>query len=385
MVKFLIYLRKRLSISVCNLSKFLFIGILEIAKNLRLFITFAQQFALNILEMKENLSTIARRIGVSVTTVSRVLSGNAAKYRISADTARRVREEAERSNYAPSIVAQSLRKQQTRTVGLLTPSLANPYFAEMASVIISEVHKRGYTTIVIDTMEDEGNFADGLTQLLARQVDGIIAVPCGQDEKLVSDINKSFVPVMLVDRYYEDSPLPFVSTNNYKGGFDATNLLISSDHRQIACIQGVRTSVPNNERVRGYRDAMKEAGLEEFELVAGNEFSIQNGYLETKLLLSGQNRPSAVFALSNNITLGVLKACREAGLKIPQDLSLMSFDNYAYMDYMEPPITRVGQPVEDMATLATKILFDRIDGLSTGTSQLRLSPTIIRGESIRQG
>lgn len=357
---------------------------MEIAKNLRLFITFAQQFALNILEMKENLSTIARRIGVSVTTVSRVLSGNAAKYRISSDTARRVREEAERSNYAPSIVAQSLRKQQTRTVGLLTPSLANPYFAEMASVIISEVHKRGYTTIVIDTMEDEGNFADGLTQLLARQVDGIIAVPCGQDEKLVSDINKSFVPVMLVDRYYEDSPLPFVSTNNYKGGFDATNLLISSGHSQIACIQGVRTSVPNNERVRGYRDAMKEAGLEEFELVAGNEFSIQNGYLETKLLLSGQNRPSAVFALSNNITLGVLKACREAGLKIPQDLSLMSFDNYAYMDYMEPPITRVGQPVEDMATLATKILFDRIDGLSPGTSQLKLSPTIIRGESIRR-
>ena len=334
--------------------------------------------------MKENLSTIARRIGVSVTTVSRVLSGNAAKYRISADTARRVREEAERSNYAPSIVAQSLRKQQTRTVGLLTPSLANPYFAEMASVIISEVHKRGYTTIVIDTMENEGNFDDGLTQLLARQVDGIIAVPCGQDEKLVSDINKSFVPVMLVDRYYEDSPLPFVSTNNYKGGFDATNLLISSGHRQIACIQGVRTSVPNNERVRGYRDAMKEAGLEEFELVAGNEFSIQNGYLETKLLLSGQNRPSAVFALSNNITLGVLKACREAGLRIPSDLSLMSFDNYAYMDYMEPPITRVGQPVEDMATLATKILFDRIDGLSPGTSPPKLPPTIIRGESIRR-
>lgn len=334
--------------------------------------------------MKENLSTIAGRIGVSITTVSRVLSGNAAKYRISADTERKVREEAERCNYAPSIVAQSLRKQQTRTVGLLTPSLANPYFAEMASVIISEVHKRGYTTIVIDTMEDEGNFADGLTQLLARQVDGIIAVPCGQDEKLVSDINKSFVPVMLVDRYYEDSPLPFVSTNNYKGGFDATNLLISSGHRQIACIQGVRTSVPNNERVRGYRDAMKEAGLEEFELVAGNEFSIQNGYLETKLLLSGQNRPSAVFALSNNITLGVLKACREAGLKIPQDLSLMSFDNYAYMDYMEPPITRVSQPVEDMATLATKILFDRIDGLAPGNSQLKLSPTIIRGESIRR-
>ena len=334
--------------------------------------------------MKENLSTIAARLGVSVTTVSRVLSGNAAKYRISEDTARKVHEEAARCNYAPSIVAQSLRKQQTRTIGLLTPSLANPYFAEMASVIISEVHKRGYTTIVIDTMEDEGNFADGLTQLLARKVDGIIAVPCGQDENLVADINKDFVPVMLVDRYYEDSPLPYVSTNNYKGGYDATNLLIAAGHKDIACIQGVRTSAPNNERVRGYRFAMREADLEEQETVVGSEFSIQNGYLETKLLLSRRKQPTAVFALSNNITLGVLKAIREAGLHIPADLSLISFDNYSYMDYMEPPITRVSQPVEDMAKLATKILFDRIDNLSPGASQLHLSPTIIQGHSVKR-
>lgn len=334
--------------------------------------------------MKESMSTIAKRIGVSITTVSRVLSGNAAKYRISEDTARRVREEAARCNYAPSLVAQNLRNQQTRTVGLLTPSLSNPYFAEMASVIISEVHRRGYTTIVIDTMEDEDNFSEGLIQLLARQVDGIIAVPCGQDEKLVSDINRDYVPVMLVDRYYQGSPLPYVSTNNYKGGFDATNLLISSGHSRIACIQGVRTSAPNNERVRGYKDAMKQAGLEAMQLVVGNEFSIQNGYLETKLLLSRPERPTAIFALSNNITLGVLKAARETGMRIPSELSLLSFDNYAYMDYMEPPITRVSQPVEDMAMLATKILFDRIDGLSVSTSQLALSPTIIRGESVEK-
>lgn len=332
--------------------------------------------------MKENLSSIASRVGVSVTTVSRVLSGNAAKYRISADTAARVEAEAQRCNYAPSIVAQSLRKQQTHTIGLLTPSLANPYFAEMSSVIISEIHRRGYTTIVIDTMEDEGNFNEGITQLVARQVDGIIAVPCGQDPAMVESVSRDYVPVMLVDRYYEGNPLPYVTTNNYKGGYDATRLLIDAGHRNIACIQGVRSSAPNNERVRGYRDAMEEAGLGSMELVAGSEFSIQNGYLETKLLLSRADKPTAVFALSNNITLGVLKALREAGLRIPDDLSLVSFDNYAYMDYMEPPITRVGQPVEDMAMLATKILFDRIEGLSPGASQLRLSPTVIPGASI---
>lgn len=333
--------------------------------------------------MKESLSSIAERTGVSISTVSRVLSGNAAKYRIAEGTAKRILDEAARCNYAPSQLAQSLRKRQTRTIGLLTPSLANPYFAEMSSVIISEVHNRGYTTIVIDTMENEGNFNDGLTQLVARQVDGIIAVPCGQDHSVVESVNRDAVPVMLVDRYYEDFPLPYVTTNNYKGGYDATRLLLNAGHRKIACIQGVRSSAPNNERVRGYMDALGEAGLSGEALVAGNEFSIQNGYLETKLLLSRRDRPTAVFALSNNITLGVLKALREAGLRIPADISLVSFDNYAYMDYMEPPITRVSQPVEDMAMLATKILFDRIEGYSPGVSQLRLSPTLINRESVK--
>ncbi len=332
--------------------------------------------------MKESLSTIAERVGVSVTTVSRVLSGNAEKYRISKTTEARIRAEAERCNYVPSLVAQSLRKRQTKTIGLLTPSLANPYFAEMSSVIVSEVHRRGYTTLVIDTMEDERNFSDGFSLMLSRQVEGILAVPCGQDSRKVEQINHDLVPVMLIDRYYEESALPYVSTNNYKGGYDAARLLIKSGHKRIACIQGVRTSAPNNERVRGYRDALEEAGLGGEAIVAGNEFSIQNGYLEAKLLLSRKDRPTAVFALSNNITLGVLKALKEAHLHIPEDISLVSFDNYAYMDYMEPPITRVSQPVEDMALLATKILFDRIDGVSTGVSQLRLSPTIIQGESV---
>ncbi len=332
--------------------------------------------------MKESLSTIAERLGVSVTTVSRVLSGNAGKYRISKATEARIRAEADRCNYAPSLVAQSLRNRQTKTIGLLTPSLANPYFAEMSSVIVSEVHRRGYTTLVIDTMEDESNFFDGFGLMLSRQVEGILAVPCGQDPSKAEKVNRDFVPVMLVDRYYEDSALPYVSTNNYKGGYDATSLLLKAGHRRIACIQGVRSSAPNNERVRGYRDALAEAGLGSESIVAGNEFSIQNGYLEAKLLLSRKDRPTAVFALSNNITLGVLKALKEAHMHIPEDISLVSFDNYSYMDYMEPPITRVSQPVEDMALLATKILFDRIDGVSTGASQLRLSPTIIQGESV---
>lgn len=332
--------------------------------------------------MKETLSSIAKRTGFSITTISRVLSGNAEKHRISKKTIEKVLKDAREHNYTPSIVAQNLRDNKTHTVGLLLPSIANPYFADMASVIISEVHKRGYTTLVIDSMEDEKNFSEGASLMLARRVDGIIAVPCGTDKTLLESINSNYLPVVLIDRYYDNSTLSFVTTNNYKGGLMATRHLIGMGHKSIVCIQGAITSNPSKERVRGYMEAMREEGYEDNIHVVGNEFSIQNGYLETKLLLESENPPTAIFTLSNTITLGAIKAIREAGLRIPNDISLVSFDNYQYMDYMETPISRISQPMEDMAKLAAKILFDRIESMPNNTSQLKLSPSLISGESV---
>lgn len=334
--------------------------------------------------MKETLATIAARTGFSITTVSRVLGGNAEKYRISADTVQKVLADARACSYSPSLIAQSLRTNRTNTIGLLLPSLSNPYFAEMASVIIRDVNSRGYTTIVMDTMEDAKLYEESASILLSRRVEGIIAVPCGDDASSILDVDQNYLPVVLVDRYYEGVNLPYVTTNNYQGGKNGTEHLIAAGHRKIACIQGVRSSSPNAERVRGYVETMKAAGFEEYIDVVGSEFSIQNGYLETKLLLSGGDRPTALFALSNTIALGALKAIREAGMSIPDDISLLAFDNYAYMDFLEPPVTRISQPVEDMAKLAAKILFDRIEGTSAGgITQIKLAPTLIAGMSIR--
>lgn len=332
--------------------------------------------------MKETLSNIAKRTGFSITTISRVLSGNADKFRISKKTAEIIIADAKKHNYMPSGIAQSLRTNKTNTIGLLLPSLANPYFAEMASFIVSEVHRKGFTTIVIDTMEDEKEFNTSILTLYSRGVDGIIAVPCGTDKSLIEEIDKKDIPVVLIDRYFDNSRLSYVATNNYKGGLMATQLLISMGHKRITCIQGAIDSTPNKERVKGYVDAMREANLEDYIMIAGNEFSIQNGYLETKILLSENDLPTAIFSLGNTISLGIIKAIRETALKIPEDLSLISFDNYFFMDYMETPITRISQPTEDMAKLATKILFDRIESIPAGTSQLKLSPSLIYGESV---
>ncbi len=333
--------------------------------------------------MKETLATMASRLGCSQTTISRVLNGQSERYRISNETVKKVLAEAQRCNYSPGLIAQSLRKNKTETIGLLIPSVANPFFADIASSIIDEAHSRHFTTLVVDMMEDGSNQDEAIATVLSHRVDGIIVIPCAANSTLLQEINKNVIPVVLLDRYYEDAPLSYVTTNNYDGGLMATRQLLSNHHKRIACIQGDPETMPNRMRVKGYCQAMEDAGLAKYENVVGNEFSTQNGYLETKMLLGGGNKPTAIFALSNTILLGAIKAIREAGLSIPDDISIISFDNNKYLDYMVPPITRISQPVEDLARLASRILFEKMNGTNPEhVTRLSLLPQLIPGESV---
>lgn len=190
------------------------------------------------------------------------------------------------------------------------------------------------------------------------------------------------MPVVLVDRYFMDSFLPYVTTNNYSGAFNATTHLIQNGHRRIACIQGAQSSVPNARRVKGYMDALQKAGIQENAIVMGDAFSVQNGFVETQMLLSMKERPSAIFALSNTIMLGAIKALRESGVRIPDDISIVCFDDNTYMDYLTPHITRVGQKTEEMGKLAVKIL---MESMSTGVcsrTQIELESSLINGKSV---
>lgn len=332
--------------------------------------------------MKTTLETIARNTGFSKSTISRVLNNKAYASRISKETVDIILNEAERCGYTPNLIAKNLRINKSQTIGLLVPSLANPYFAEIASVIVLESRKYGYTTIVADTMENENMQNASITNILTRQVDGIIIVPCGSNPAYLEQTNKQCVPIILVDRYYENSPLPYVVTNNFHGGYMATSLLVRNGHKDIACIQGPPAAMTNRKRIAGYMSVLKENQLEDRAIITGNEFSIQNGYLETKLLLNNERRPTAIFALSNNIGLGAIKAIREARLRIPEDISLISFDNYLYLDFLEPPVTRIGQMVDEMGKMAVKLLNESIANHREIKSQIELSPEMIMRDSV---
>ena len=248
--------------------------------------------------MKETLVTISKRTGFAISTVSRVLNGQAEKYRISRKTVELILAEARRCDYTPSLLAKGLRMKRTNTLGLLIPQVSNPYFADIASAIIREARSHGYTVMVVDTMENEENEQEGIRTMLSRRVDGIVAVPCGRTPDHLEKVDRS-VPVMLVDRSFERTSLPYVCTDNYRGGVEATRILLQRGHRRIACIQGVPHSMPNRRRVQGYLDALRQAGLQEEAIITGDAFSLENGYRQTKLAVAGPDRPTAIFALSH--------------------------------------------------------------------------------------
>ena len=331
----------------------------------------------------DTLASIAQRAQCSVSTVSRVLNGKADQYRISEATVERIRQEVARSNYTPSLIARGLREGRTDTIGLLIPGVDDTFFSGIASCIIADARRQGYTVIVVDTQEDENNEKEGISTLLARQVDGIIAIPCGQQTEAFTQLERSEVPVVVVDRYFEEQgPWSFVTTDNYKGATLAVEYLVASGHERIACIQGSLKAMTNRERTRGYADAMRQNGLEAYIHISGDSFSIQNGYVETNLALSRADAPTAILALSNKILLGVVKAIRESGRRIPEDISVISFDDNPLFNYMTPRITCIAQPIQEISLVAVKLLLKKIAG-EKNVSQLFLPPGIVVRDSVK--
>lgn len=333
---------------------------------------------------KDTLLTISERTGFSVSTVSRVLSGKGKKYRISQNTIDYVTEVAKSCNYTPDLIAQSLRTRKTNTIGLTIPSIENPFFSNLSGVIINQLKSRGYNIILSDTMENVDNEVEALNSFVSRNVDGIIAVPVSSSPLYIEQISK-MIPVVLIDRYFENTTLPYVCTDNYYGAYIATEFLISKGYRRLLAIQGVPASMPSKERLRGFRQAVEDHRSEGVqETVSGDSFSVESGYSETLSALTSSDRPDAIFAFSNTILLGAIKAIRELGLVIPDDVALISFDNNRFLDFFDPVITRVEQPISVIGNLVTDNIIRMIESEerdAVSSSQVLVRPTLIMGHS----
>ena len=314
---------------------------------------------------KNNIFTISERTGYSVSTVSRVLSGKAEKYRISQAAVERITREADRCNYRPNLVAQSLRTQKSQTIGLLVPGIENPFFATLAGIVIELLGARGYHTLLADSGEAEAEEREALRMFQSRSVDGIICVPVSASPALHEEVGRQ-TPMVLLDRYFRETSLSYVCTDNYAGARMATEYLLEKGYRHILAIQGVPASMPNQERVRGFLSAVKEAGATCS--VAGDAFSVDNGYRETlQAFGSGGARSfDAVFAFSSTILLGTIQALRTLQLRPARDVGVISFDNNGFLDFLDPAVTRVEQPLREAGSLAVETLFTLMDARREG-------------------
>ena len=332
------------------------------------------------------LVDIANHLGLSVTTISRVINGKTKQYRISESTKIKVLEAVNQLGYRPNELARGLRLKKTHLLGLVVPDISNPFFAHITNVIQNIVYQAGYSLMVCNTNEDILLEKEQIELLRRKGVDGFIVMPVGTEFEHILELARYNIPLVLLDRLVDKIDLNSVVVDNYKGAFQAVQYMIKKGHTRIAIIQGLRNTYTNIERLRGYRDALMEANLEiDEDLIVGKDFRKENGYIETKFLLNNNNPPTAIFAFSDLITLGVLQALSEENLKIPNDISLISFDDIDFGPYLVSPLTVVRQPKEMMGEMAVKLLIEDITSKgSTAKKKIILDPKLIIRKSVKQ-
>jgi len=320
--------------------------------------------------MKKNNVTIqsmAKTLGVSVTTISRVLNGLGEQFRISKKTIELVTTTAEKLNYRPNNIAKGLRLKKSSTIGLILPDITNTWFAQLALGIEKEARKHHYNIFLCNSNDDIKVEKKSIALLQSWMVDGIIIAPIGLESEHLQKASKNGTPLVLIDRFFEGVNLPYISSNDFEGSLDATQYLINNGHKKIACFQGIVGTSPNNQRVNGYKQALKINKIPfDPTLVIGEDFGFNNGYTCAKKLIKhlAKSKITAIISMGNQITLGVLKALKEEGVQIPNDISIVSFDEQEYSDLLYTPLTTVSHMNENIGDVALKMLFNQF-GKST--------------------
>lgn len=332
------------------------------------------------------LKQVAAASGVSVSTASRVLTGKAKAYRISESTERTVQEVATQLGFQPNKIAQSLRSQQTGLLGFVLPDLANPFFSAIAREITVAAEEHGFSVLIADSREKTDNEARLIQQLLMQRVEAIVVCPVGTISDHLVDLYKSDMPLIIVDRGFPDSNIVTVTSDQHHAATKLTELLTQNGHRSIGVLQGLQDTLPNTERLAGIREALESVGAELAPAyIRGKKFGEEEGYESAKWLIEKHPEMTAMISLSTQNSFGALKAASDLGLRIPDDLSFVSFDRNPYFDFFAVPISSAAQNVAEMGRLAAKLVFERkISGKYPTKKVYRIPMKITARSSVAQ-
>lgn len=321
---------------------------------------------------------VAKRAGVSIATVSRVING------VSTVEAE-IREKVERAivelGYRPNEVARSLRVDKTYTIGMVAPEISNPYAMEVASGAQKVLRRHGYAMMISGSESNPKYERRNLKTMMDKRVDGLLVTPVSPDSSELERLAEQ-IPVVLID-FVNSERLDSVRVDNIEGAFHAVAHLVTRGYKRIATIAGPQRYTADRERLEGYQRAMEFYGLEvPDEYIRIGDFFVEGGYRECRELLRECPDVEAIFTASNLTGIGALRAIKELGLRIPDDVALCIFDDFLMADMAAPPLTVLAQPTIAIGETAARMLLDRIRGRRVGPPRhVLLKPELIVRES----
>lgn len=305
------------------------------------------------------MKQVAERAGVSTSTVSHVLNNT----RIVSEEARtRVLTAIADLRYIPSAVARSLKNDRTHTIGMMIPNNSNPYFAEVIQGVEDASFKLGYNIILCNSYDDPKKQAAYIHVLLEKRIDGLVLVAAGSnDDELTRLLTDEALPKVLVDREINGVMADFIHADHEQGAYLATKYLLDLGHRAIACVSGPKDLLSSRDRVSGYLRALREYGVKfRLDCLVNADFTSQGGYLAFQQLLSLAQRPTAIFVSNDLMAIGGLCAASAAGIRIPDQLSVVGYDDIALASYTTPPLTTIAQPKHEIGVLTARALVERM-------------------------
>lgn len=324
-----------------------------------------------------NIRDVAKKAGVSVATVSRVLNRAS---NVSPKTANAVLSAMQELRFTPNGLARGLALNRTRTIALLIPNIVNPLYPEMAKGVEDVAHQKGYNVLLCNTEEKVEKERDYLAMLIERRVDGFILMSTLLTNNDLLQIREHNIPFVLTGRYHQDLNADIVYTDYAYGSYLVVHHLLEAGYQRIAHISGSAAQWESREKLSGFEKALREAQLAiETKYIVEGDNEIEGGYLGTIRLLHLSEKPQAIFAANDLMAIGAIDAIKAQGLRVPSDVAVVGFDDIRMSTLVEPKLTTVSNPVHKMGLIGARLLFDHIDNGAgeDATQKILLQPKLM--------
>ena len=321
------------------------------------------------------LKMVAEKAEVSVNTASRAINN---RPDINLETKKRVLRIAKELGYIRNAPAVALRTRKTGTLGVVIADNRNPFYAEVLNGIEAAAREKNYHIILANTQRDYKKEEEAINLLLTKRVDGLLITPVQDKDDDIKNLIDANIPVVVVGRDFGNIEVDAVYNDEVKGGFLATEYLIKKGHKRIALIDGFLYKSPAKGRLEGYKKALNKyrISLDEV-LISVGDINIEDGYEKTKQMLGKNLDFTAIFAYNDMMAFGSMQAIREKGLRIPEDIGLVGYDDILFCSFMDPPLTTIRLKKQELGTESVKLLLSRINGNRKKAKKIMLDVDII--------